>query len=144
MVFEHDVEGHRELVFVCIGTAPRAFPIVSTYRTCVTMGATLAAQSGGTTKELMARLGHSTSKAALIISDGPTWDFVWGDRRWTAANWAQNWAHLGRRRGRKASWLRAPTRGHAGPVGHADFPSVFDRAVLTAGRRSVSLSYGHR
>ena len=30
------------------------------------MGATLAAQSGGTTKELMARLGHSTSKAALI------------------------------------------------------------------------------
>jgi hypothetical protein len=30
------------------------------------MGATLAAQSGGTTKELMARIGHSTSKAALI------------------------------------------------------------------------------
>ena len=30
------------------------------------MSATLAAQSGGTTKELMARLGHSTSKAALI------------------------------------------------------------------------------
>lgn len=30
------------------------------------MGATLSAQSGGTTKELMARLGHSTSKAALI------------------------------------------------------------------------------
>lgn len=30
------------------------------------MGATLAAQNGGTTKELMARLGHSTSKAALI------------------------------------------------------------------------------
>ncbi|MBO0693740.1 MAG: hypothetical protein J2P58_12635 [Acidimicrobiaceae bacterium] len=28
--------------------------------------ATLAAQSGGTTKELMARLGHSTPKAALI------------------------------------------------------------------------------
>jgi integrase len=30
------------------------------------MGATLAAQSGGTTKELMACLGHSTPKAALI------------------------------------------------------------------------------
>ena len=30
------------------------------------MGATLAAQSGGTTKELMARLGHSSPKAALI------------------------------------------------------------------------------
>ena len=30
------------------------------------MGAPLAAQSGGTTKDLIARLGHSTSKAALI------------------------------------------------------------------------------
>jgi integrase len=29
-------------------------------------GATLAAQSGGTTKEVMARLGHSTPRAALI------------------------------------------------------------------------------
>lgn len=34
------------------------------------MGATLAAQSGGTTKEIMARLGHSPSKAALIYQHG--------------------------------------------------------------------------
>jgi hypothetical protein len=36
------------------------------------MGATLAAQTGGTTKEVMARLAHASARAALIYQHAGT------------------------------------------------------------------------